>query len=59
MKKQKFVTWIQTAIVHGKTDYIDKSISDDVGTKFDTSNYKTNRPLPKEKNKTVISVITK
>ena len=59
MKKQKFAAWIQTAIVHGKTDYIDKSISDDVGTRFDTSNYKINRPLPKEKKKTVISVITK
>ena len=40
-----------------KTDDIYKSILEDVETKFDTSNYELNRPLPKEKNKKVISVM--
>ena len=31
--------------------HINKGIAKDVETKFDTSNYELERPLPKEKNK--------
>ena len=37
--------------VHLKTDDIYKNIAEDVETRFDTSNYGLNRPLPKGKNK--------
>ena len=36
-------------IVVIKTDDIYKDIAKDVGTRFDTSNYELDRPLPKEK----------
>ena len=32
-------------------------IAEDVETRFDTSNYELDRPLPKEKNKKVIGLI--
>ena len=38
-------------IVHVKTDDIYKDISENVETRFGTSNFKINRPLPKGKNK--------
>ena len=38
-------------IVYIKTDNICKDIADDVETRFDTSNYELDRPLPKEKKK--------
>ena len=41
-------------IVYIKTDDIYKEIAEDVETKFDTSNYELDRPLPKGKNKKVI-----
>ena len=34
-------------IVYIKTDYIYKDIAEDVETRFDTSNYELDRPLPK------------
>ena len=34
-----------------------KDIVEDVETRFDTSNYEMNRPLPKGKNKKVIGVM--
>ena len=37
-----------------KTDDIQKDIAEDVGARFDTSNYEVDRPLPKGKNKKVI-----
>ena len=37
-----------------KTDDIYKDIAEDVKTKFDTSNYELDRPLPKEKKKKII-----
>ena len=43
-------------IVYIKTD-IYKDIAEDVETKFETSNYELNRPLPKGKNKKVIVVM--
>ena len=43
--------------VHVKADDIYKSIREDVETRYDTSNYELNRPLPKENNKKVIGVI--
>ena len=38
-------------IVHIKTDNIYKDIAEDVETRFDTSNFELDRPLPKIKNK--------
>ena len=38
-------------IFHVKTDYIYKDIAEDVETRFDTSNFEIDRPLPKGKNK--------
>ena len=37
-------------ILYIKTDDIYKVIAEDVETRFDTSNYELNRPLPKGKN---------
>ena len=37
-------------IVYIKTYDINKHIAEDVKTRFDTSNYKLDSPLPKEKN---------
>ena len=36
-------------IVYIKTDYIYKDIAEDVETRFDTSNYESDRPSPKGK----------
>ena len=44
-------------IVYIKTDDICKDIGEDVETRFDTSNYELDKPLPKEKNKKVIGLI--
>ena len=38
-------------IVHIKTDDIYKNIADEVETRFDTSNFEIDRPLPTGKNK--------
>ena len=38
-------------IVHIKTEDIHKDILEDVETRFDTSSYNVNRPLPMEKKK--------
>ena len=38
-------------IVYIKTDDIYKDIAEDVKTRFDTSNYEFDRPLPKGQNK--------
>ena len=40
-----------------KPDDIYKDIAEDVQTRFDTSNYKLDRPLPKGKKKKVIRLI--
>ena len=42
---------IDSFIVHVKTDYIYKDIAEHVKTRFDTSNYELDRPLPKGKNR--------
>ena len=44
-------------IVQIKTERIYSVIEKDVKTKFDTSNYELDRPLPKEKNKKIISLM--
>ena len=44
-------------IVYIKTNNINKYIAVDVETRFDTSNYEFDRPLPKGKNKKVIGLI--
>ena len=40
-----------------KIDVIYKGIAEDLETKFDTSNYELDRPLPKGKNKKVIGLM--
>ena len=40
-------------MVHIKIDDIYKDIAEDVKTRFDTSNYELDRPLPEGKNKKV------
>ena len=42
---------VYSFIVYIKTDDICKDIVEDVETRFDTSNYELEKPLPKEKNK--------
>ena len=44
-------------VVHVKTDDIYKDIAENVETRFDTSNFELNRPLPKGKNKKVIGLM--
>ena len=44
-------------IVHVKTDVIYKDFAEDVETRFDTSNFEIDRPLPKRKKKKVIGLI--
>ena len=44
-------------IVHVKIDDIYKDIVEDVETRFDTSNFEIDRPLPKGKNKKVIGLM--
>ena len=44
-------------IVYIKTDNIYKDITEDVDTRFDTSNYELDKPLPNEKYKKVIGLI--
>ena len=48
---------IDSIMVYTKTDGISKDIAEAVETRIDTSNYELNRPLLKEKNKIVISVM--
>ena len=44
-------------IVPVETDYIYKDVAENVETKFDTSNFEINRPLPKGKNRKLISLM--
>ena len=44
-------------IVHIKTDDIYNDIAEDVETRFETSNYELEKPLPIGKNKNVIDVM--
>ena len=46
--------WYKSKIVYIKTDDIYKDIAEDFETRFDTSNYELDRPLPKGKNKNKI-----
>ena len=43
-------------IVYIKTDDIYKDIAEDVETRFDSSNYELDRPLPKKNNKKLIGL---
>ena len=54
-KKRNYVKWIQTPL--SSTEDIFVGIAKDVKTRFDTSNYKLDRPLPKRKSKRVIGLI--
>ena len=44
-------------IMHIKTEDFYKDIANDVGKRFDTSNYEVDRPLPTGKNKKVIGLV--
>ena len=44
-------------IVYIKTDSIYKDVAEDVETRFDTSNYELDRPLPNGANKKVIGLM--
>ena len=44
-------------IVYVKTDNIYKDIAKDVETRFETSNFETDRPLPTGKNKKIIGLM--
>ena len=44
-------------IIHIKTDDFCKDIADDVKSRYDTSNYEGDRPLPKGMNKKVIGLM--
>ena len=44
-------------IVNIETDDIAEDVAEDVETRFDTSNYELDRPLPKGKNKKVIGLM--
>ena len=48
-----------TYTVFIKTDGIYQNIAENVETRFDSSNYESDRPLPKGKNKKVIGVLMK
>ena len=49
--------YMDTDIVYIKTDDIYKDIAKDVETRFDTSNFELDRPLPKVKNEKVIELM--
>ena len=49
--------YTDSLIVHAQTDNIYKNIAEDVETRFDTSNYELDRPLPKGKNKIAIGLM--
>ena len=57
MVKSKIVLYEQRFIVYIKTDDIYKDIAEYVQTRFDTSNYKLDRSLQKEKNEKVIGLM--
>ena len=44
-------------LVYIKAEDIYKDIAEDIETKFDTSNYELDRPLPKGKNRKVIRLM--
>ena len=54
VKKQNFVDMDRGSfIVQVKTDDIYNDIEEDVETRFETSNYEIDRPLPKAKKKVI------
>ena len=53
-KTQNYVTWMQTALQSTqKKDDIYVEITKDVETRFDTTNSELEKPLPKEKIKSL------
>ena len=50
VKKEKFFIWI-------KSENIYKDVAEDIETRFDTSNYELDRPLPKGKHKKVVGLM--
>ena len=58
-KKNAELCYMDTGsfIIHMKTEDVYKDIPDDVEKRFDTSNHKVDKPLPKEMNKKVIGLM--
>ena len=56
-KAKLFYMDTDSFIVYIKADDIYKDTAEDVETRFDSSNYELDRPLPKEKNKKVIELM--
>ena len=56
-KKQNYVSWKHIFTVDMKTEDIYGDIGKDVEKRFDISNYKLDRVLPKGKNKTTFGLI--
>ena len=54
VKKQNCYINTDSFINHVKTEYIQKDIAEDVETRFGTSNYEIDRPVPMGKNKNVV-----
>ena len=51
------MVWLWKSILYIKTDEIYKDIAEDFEIRFDTPNYKWDRPLPKGKNKKAIGLM--
>ena len=56
-KAKLYCKGIDICIVYLKTNDIYKDVAEDVETRFDTSNYELDRPLPKGKKKKVIGLM--
>ena len=57
-KNQNCVIWVQIVSLYTyKPDDVYKDIAEDVETRFDTSRYELDKPLPKGKNKKVIGLM--
>ena len=57
MVKKYLLYWYRQVHRHVKTDNISKDIKEDIETRFNTSTYELETPLPKVTNNKVIDVI--
>ena len=57
MKIQNFIIWIHTASLFRQKQFFYEDIAEDVKTRFETSNYEIDGPLPKGKNKKVTELL--
>ena len=49
--------YMDSVIIHVKTEDVSEDVANDVENEFDTSNYEVKRPSPKGKNKKVIGLM--